>query len=103
MPKKATPKKPATKKPAPSPSPAPEVKTEAPKKEAAPKNEPKSEPKKAAVKEDAPLALRLAVLEDTVRRANQDTRAFATKLETFGAYQTELARRVADVEKRAAQ
>jgi len=91
MPKKApTTKKPSNKKPAPAPE-AP--KTEPPKKEAP--------PKKASVTEDAPLALRLAVLEDVVRRANQETRAFGTKLETFAASQAELARRVADVEKRA--
>jgi hypothetical protein len=94
MPKKATTKKPASKKPAPAPAPEP-------KKEEVPKKEPA--PKKASVTEDAPLALRLAVLEDVVRRASQETRAFSTKLETFGAYQTELARRVADVEKRAAR
>jgi hypothetical protein len=91
MPKKATSPKKPSKKPAPT--------LDAPKKEA-----PKEDaPKKAAIKEDAPLALRLAVLEDTVRRAAQETRAFGTKLETFGAYQTELARRVSDVEKRAAR
>lgn len=96
MPKKATTKKATNKKPAPAPAPAPapppvEV---APKKETAPK-------KAAAVKEDAPLALRIAVLEDVIRRAAQETRAFQTKLDTFAASQTELARRVAEVEKRA--
>lgn len=97
MPKKATTKKPANKKPASAPPPPEATKKEdvAPKKEAA--------PKKASVTEDAPLALRLAVLEDVVRRASQETRAFGTKLETFAASQTELARRVADVEKRAAR
>ena len=86
MPKKATtPKKSTTNKPAPAA--APEA--------------PKSEPKKAAVKEDAPLALRIAVLEDVVRRASQETRAFQSKLETFAASHNELARRVATVEKRA--
>ena len=60
-------------------------------------------PKKASVASDAPLALRLAVLEDVVRRAAQETRAFQSKLETFAASQTELVRRVADVEKRAAR
>ena len=88
MPKKATAKKPVTKQPVPAPAP------EAPKEVA---------PKKAAVKEDAPLALRLAVLEDVVRRAAQETRAFGAKLDTFAASQTELTRRVADVEKRAAR
>lgn len=88
MPKKA--KKPVTKKPA-------EPVEVAPTKDVAPKKE----PKKAAVSEDAPLALRVAVLEDVIRRAAQETRAFGTKLETVAASQTELARRVADVEKRA--
>jgi len=69
--------------------------------EEAPAKHAEAAPKKAAVASDAPLAIRLAVLEDVVRRTAQETRAFGTKLETFGAYQTELARRVADVEKRA--
>ena len=56
-----------------------------------------------ALASDAPLALRLAVLEDVVRRAAQETRAFHTKLDTFTASQGELARRVADVEKRSAR
>jgi hypothetical protein len=93
MPKKSTKQ---TKKPSPAaaPAPAPEV---APKKKA-----PEVAPKKA-VNDDAPFALRLAVLEDVVRRATQETRAFGTKLDTFAASQTELARRVGDVEKRAAR
>ncbi|HEX4517481.1 MAG TPA: hypothetical protein VH054_28240 [Polyangiaceae bacterium] len=92
------PKKPnkQTKKPSPAaaPAPAPEV---APKKKA-----PEVTPKKA-LNDDAPFALRLAVLEDVVRRATQETRAFGAKLDTFTASQTELARRVSDVEKRAAR
>jgi hypothetical protein len=52
---------------------------------------------------DAPLALRLAVLEDVVKRAAQETRAFQTKLDTLAATQGELTRRVADVEKRSAR
>ena len=97
-------KKPSTKKPTPAPSPEVHEKTT---KKPSPKEEPKKAatrddaPKKATVKEDAPLALRIAVLEDVIRRAAQETRAFQAKLDTFAASQTELARRVADVEKRA--
>ena len=61
---------------------------------------PKKPEKPTTVATDAPLALRLAVLEDVVKRAAQETRAFQTKLETLTATQGELARRVTDVEKK---
>ena len=89
-----TPSKPSKKaRPEPAPS-APSVAKVAPK-------EATTEPTRDVTK-DAPLALRIAVLEDVIRRTAQETRVFQTKLDTFAASQSELARRVADVEKKRA-
>jgi hypothetical protein len=92
MPKR-TPPKPTTKKSA-AKAPAPTAKPDRPEK-----------PEKAATSRapnDSPLALRVAVFEDVVRRAAQETRALQTELASVRAAHTELTRRVADVEKRVA-
>jgi len=48
------------------------------------------------------LAVRMAVFEDVIRRASQETRALQAELANVRAAQTDLARRIGDVEKRVA-